>query len=157
MSFSHFLSADDHMCAGFSQALGTSVCSHPLSLLSSAYYLIQHKYLVVCKCVCVKQWRVLLSYTLATLSGWGVNESWRVRGHRGDGYNVARVSHESPFQLSKLCEVYFGIFDSKCERAVFQHMSFPTASIVLHAFSLFRGDCLLSLILCSVVGGWMRV
>lgn len=57
------------------------------------------------------------------------------------------------FHMSKLCEVYFGIFDSKCERAVFQHMSFPTASIVLRAFSLFRGDCLLSLILCSVVGG----
>ncbi len=63
-----------------------------------------------------------------------------VRGQGGDGYNVARVPQESPFQLSVLCEVYFGIFDSKCEAAVFQHVSFPKTDTVSHAVSLFRGD-----------------
>lgn len=48
MSFSHFLSAYDHLCVGFTQAFGTSVYSHPLSLLSSAQYLLKHKYVCVC-------------------------------------------------------------------------------------------------------------
>ena len=52
-SFSQFLSADDHMCCGFDQALGTSVCSHPLSLLSSTHFLIQQKYVLMCVSVCV--------------------------------------------------------------------------------------------------------
>lgn len=95
----------------------------------------------------------MLSYAQATPSGLGVNEYWEVRGQGGDGYNVARVSHKSPFQLSELCGVYFGIFDSKCERAVFQHMSFPKTGIVGHAISLLRSNCLLSPTWCSLLGG----
>ena len=64
------------------------------------------------------------THTLGMPSGLRVNESWGVRGQGGDGYNVGRVSHECPFQLSKLCEVHFGMFDSKCEIGVFQHL-FP--------------------------------
>lgn len=113
------------MCAGFSQALGTSVFSHPLSLLSSAHFLIQQKYVMVCVYV----------YVL----GLEVNESWGVKGQGGDSYNVARVSHESPFQLSALCKVCFGIFKSKCEAAAFQRVSLPRTSVVLCVFSLFTG------------------
>lgn len=77
-----------------------------------------------------------------------------VRSQGGDGYNVARVSHGSPFQLSELCDVYFGIYDSKFEKEVFQHMScfFPRTGSVLCAFSVFRGDCLVSSIIFSAVG-----
>lgn len=63
MSFSHFLSAHDHLCVGFSQALGTSVYSHPLSLLSTAHYLHQQKNVEhhVCACVCSSE-EYLLSH-----------------------------------------------------------------------------------------------
>lgn len=53
-SFFHFLSADDHMCAGFTLLLDTSVCSHPLSLLSSThFFLIKQQSVSVRVCLCV--------------------------------------------------------------------------------------------------------
>jgi len=126
ISCSHFLSADDHVSVGFSQAIGTSVLTSPLTSLIGTLTCSNKNEVVVCMRVGV------LSYAQTTPSGLGVNEFWRVKGQGGDDYNVARVSHASPFQLSKRV-VYFDIFDSKCEIAVFQHVSFPrTGSLFLY-------------------------
>lgn len=93
-----------------------TVNSHPLSLLSSAHNLLQQKYVAVCLivCACASVRNIAVIYKpQATQCELKVNEYTRVRGWRGDGYNVAKIS-ESLFQLFHLCEVCFGIFDSNC-------------------------------------------
>lgn len=88
MSFSHFLSADDHLCVGFSQALGTSVYSHPLSLLSSAHFLRQQKY------ACVSSGEECCYHTgTGHAVCFRVNESWGVKSQEGATATVSLEFH----------------------------------------------------------------
>lgn len=106
------------MRVGFAQALGTSVCLHPLSLLSSANVLIKPKCLLmfahmcvslracVCVCVCAREHQCYHSQRPLDL---GLMSPGGVKSQGGDSYNIAQVSHGNTSQLSGLCDFYFGI------------------------------------------------
>lgn len=120
MSFSHFLSDDDHLCVGFSQALGTSVNSHPLSLLSSAHNLLQQKYAAVCLivCACASVRSIAVIYAQATQCGLKVNDSSEVRGRGGDGYNVAKISREPLSAVQSLWSLLWHLWFQLCDSNV---------------------------------------